>query len=116
MKKKIVSNNKLTANKKCKTEKQESEHDKLLLHMMSGYFANKQEQLDHALHEILKLSGSEFGYICFYDEESEEFVLNSWTKGVIEECSVEDKSEIYQLKETGVWGEVIRQENNYKND
>lgn len=83
--------------------------NKLLLEVLSRSFRNKQEQLDYALHELLELSGSQYGYIYLYSEEKEEFTLNSWTKGVMAECTVQGEPKIYKLANTGIWGEVIRQ-------
>ncbi len=85
------------------------QHKKLLLDMLSSSFQSKQEQLDYALHEILKITKSQYGYIYFYSEEKEEFVLNSWSRGVMKECSVEGEPRIYQLANTGIWGEVVRE-------
>lgn len=83
--------------------------NELLYDVLSKHFNSKQEQLDYALHELLKLSGSEFGYIYFYNEEKEEFVLNTWTEGVMRECKVKGEPKIYKLDKTGIWGEVVRQ-------
>lgn len=72
-------------------------------------FKGRQEQLDYVLHEALKLTESQYGYIYLYDEDRREFSLNSWTRGVMEECEVAEKQSIYQLDKTGIWGEVVRQ-------
>lgn len=82
--------------------------NKLLLDVLGSSFKSKQEQLDYALHGLLKLSGSKYGYIYFYDEKKAEFTLNSWTKGVLAECRVEDEPMVYKLENTGIWGEVVR--------
>jgi len=83
--------------------------NELLYDVLSKHFNSKQEQLDYALHELLKLTESEFGYIYFYNEEKEEFVLNTWTQGVMRECKVKGEPKIYKLDKTGIWGEVVRQ-------
>ncbi len=94
---------------KSKIQDRMLKHGKLLLEVLTRSFKSKQEQLDYALHEVLKISGSQYGYIYFYNEEKEEFILNSWTKGVMKECAVKDEPKVYQLKNTGIWGEVVRQ-------
>lgn len=86
-----------------------SMHNELMLEMLTRNFSGKQEQLDYVLHRLLKLTESEYGYIYFYNEGKEEFVLNTWTQGVMQECTVEGKQRIYQLANTGIWGEVVRQ-------
>ncbi|HZK18814.1 MAG TPA: PAS domain-containing protein [Clostridia bacterium] len=84
-------------------------HNRLLLEMLTRTHHGKQEQLDYALDEFLKISGSQYGYIYFYSEEREEFVLNSWTKGTMKDCTVKGEPRVYQLVDTGIWGEVVRQ-------
>ena len=81
---------------------------------ISQYNANTiQEFLDYALDEVIKLTRSKIGYIYFYDENKEEFTLNTWSKDVMKECSVLNPQTIYQLEKTGIWGEVVRQRKNY---
>ncbi|MEG3071250.1 MAG: GAF domain-containing protein [Candidatus Syntrophopropionicum ammoniitolerans] len=84
-------------------------HQRLLLEMLSRSFESKQKQLDYALHELLKITDSRYGYIYFYNEDKKEFILNSWTKGVMEECTVPGQPKVYSLDNTGIWGEVVRQ-------
>ena len=81
----------------------------ILADVLNLSFERDQEQLDYVLHEALKLTESEYGYIYLYDEEKQEFMLNSWTRGVMEACEVADKQTKYQLDKTGIWGEVVRQ-------
>lgn len=85
------------------------ERTKILADTQSFGFKSTQEQLDFVLHRALELTESRYGYIYLYDEEKKEFTLNSWTSGVMEECSVADPQTKYQLEKTGVWGEVVRQ-------
>jgi PAS domain S-box-containing protein len=68
-----------------------------------------QELLDFALNEAIKLTHSKIGYICFYDESTKQFMLNSWSKEVMKECKVMNPKTIYELRKTGCWGEAVRQ-------
>ncbi|MDW7658769.1 MAG: diguanylate cyclase [Bacillota bacterium] len=72
-------------------------------------FESIQEQLDYVLNECLKLTESQFGYIYLYDEDKEQFTLNSWSNGVMAECSIVNPQTVYALKKTGIWGEAVRQ-------
>ncbi len=45
----------------------------------------------------------------FLREEKQEFTLNSWSREVMEACSVQDPQTTYQLEKTGIWGEAVRQ-------
>ncbi len=42
--------------------------------------------MDATLEEVVALSDSVFGYIYYYSEETEEFTLHAWSKGVMESC------------------------------
>ena len=68
-----------------------------------------QELLDHSLNELIELTGSKFGYIFFYNEEAQQFILNTWSKGVTQECTVAEQQQVYDLAKTGIWGEAVRQ-------
>ncbi len=71
---------------------------------------NTQDLLDFALEEAIKLTRSRIGYIYHYNNEKQEFILNTWSKGVMEECDVDNPQSIYKLEKTGLWGEAVRQE------
>lgn len=68
-----------------------------------------QEFLDYALKQAIELTESRIGYIYHYNEKTCEFVLNTWSKEVMEACHVEKRETIYQLEKTGIWGEAVRQ-------
>jgi len=68
-----------------------------------------QDLLDFALNEAIKLTESKIGYIYHYYEDRKEFVLNTWSKGVMKECEIMEQPTIYQLEKTGLWGEAVRQ-------
>jgi PAS domain S-box-containing protein/putative nucleotidyltransferase with HDIG domain len=68
-----------------------------------------QDLLDFALDEAIALTGSKIGYIYFYDDETRQFTLNTWSKEVMQECTIAEPQTIYQLEKTGIWGEAVRQ-------
>lgn len=68
-----------------------------------------QKFLDFALNEALSLTGSKFGYIYFYHEDRQQFVLSTWSKDVMKECAVANPQACYELDKTGIWGEAVRQ-------
>ena len=65
--------------------------------------------LDYTLTEAIKITGSKIGYIYFYNDERQEFVLNTWSKEVMKECTITEAQTIYPLENTGIWGEAVRQ-------
>lgn len=80
-----------------------------------------QELLDFALSEVVNLTSSKIGYIYFYNENTRQFTLNTWSKEVMPECKVQDPQTIYYLDSTGCWGEAVRQRqpiiiNNYETE
>lgn len=93
--------------------------NQILVDVLSQDFESTQVQLDYVLNEAIKLTESKFGYIYLYNEETKEFILNSWSNDVMKECAVVEKLTKYQLEKTGLWGEVVRQRqpiivNNYE--
>jgi PAS domain S-box-containing protein/putative nucleotidyltransferase with HDIG domain len=68
-----------------------------------------QEVLDYALEEAIALTASQIGYIYSYDETTQQFTLITWSRDVMPVCSVAAPRTIYQLEETGLWGEPVRQ-------
>jgi PAS domain S-box-containing protein len=81
-----------------------------LMQEVSQYHAyTVQELLDFSLEKIIALTESDIGYIYHYNEEKQEFVLNTWSKNVMPACSVAEPQSLYQLDKTGIWGEVVRQ-------
>jgi len=82
---------------------------KSLLEILQMPIESVQEFLDFALDQALRLTESKIGYIYFYSEERKEFVLNTWSKGVMDECEVVEPQTCYELEKTGIWGEAVRQ-------
>jgi PAS domain S-box-containing protein len=77
---------------------------------ISQFSTNKiQELLDFALEEAIKLTNSKIGYIYFYNENTRQFTLNTWSKDVMKECQVANPQTVYDLDKTGIWGEAVRQ-------
>lgn len=82
---------------------------KSVVNILQSQSKNRQEILDMALNEAIQITGSEIGYIYYYNEGKQEFTLNSWSKNVMEACRVVDPQTCYELSKTGIWGEAVRQ-------
>lgn len=80
-----------------------------LLRISQYNATSTQDLLDFALSEAISLTQSAFGYIYFYNDTTRQFTLNSWSKGVMEVCTIMDPQTVYDLDNTGVWGEAVRQ-------
>ena len=77
--------------------------------ILSSKHDSIQDFLDFTLNEAIKLTNSKFGYIYYYSENKEQFTLNTWSKDVMKECEITEPQTVYNLKETGIWGEAVRQ-------
>ncbi|MDD2898015.1 MAG: PAS domain-containing protein [Desulfuromonadaceae bacterium] len=92
------------------TERKLNEQRMSLLLAISHYtFTTEQDFLDHALQLVLTLTGSTIGYIYFYNEQTRQFTLNTWSHEVMKECAVMEQKTVYNLDSTGIWGEAVRQ-------
>lgn len=96
-----------------KAAEQETKSNKLrmaaLLRMHEMADASRNLLLDFALAEALALSQSPVGYIFFYSEEQRRFTLYSWSMNALQDCLIQDKPTVYELENTGLWGEAVRQ-------
>jgi len=81
----------------------------IMFNVVNQEYDSIADWLDYVLNEMIKMTGSQFGYIYFVNEETKELILNSWSIGVMKRCHITEKQTVYQLEETGIWGEVIRQ-------
>src|SRR5512143_4166089 len=80
-----------------------------ILRISQYHAASLRELLDFALDEAIALSGSKFGYLYFYHEDTQDFILHAWSKDVMAECTIANPQTDYKLEKTGIWGEVVRQ-------
>ncbi len=87
----------------------EAERLKSLVSIVQYESESIQQLLDFALDEAIQLTKSKIGYIYFYDDIKKEFTLNTWSKDVMNECSIMNPQMVYQLHNTGIWGEAVRQ-------
>jgi diguanylate cyclase (GGDEF)-like protein/PAS domain S-box-containing protein len=69
----------------------------------------EEEILDFALDSITEVTGSQIGYIYRVSEDQTELTLHAWSKDVMKRCAVKDVPDVYQICETGLWGDPLRQ-------
>ncbi len=81
-----------------------------IINILQSKSSTVQEFLDLALNEAIKLTESKLGYIYWYNSKKKEFILNSWSKDVMNECAVMNPQTCYELEKTGIWGEAVRQQ------
>ena len=92
-------------------ERRQTEKARLesLLRISQYRATSMQDLLSYALKEAIGLTQSEIGYIYFYNDETRQFTLNTWSEGVMDLCSITDPKTVYDLDKTGMWGEAVRQ-------
>lgn len=86
---------------------------KVLVKILQYNPGSVQELLEYALEQSIKLTQSKIGYIYHYYPDKKQFVLNTWSKGVMDECSINEPNNIYELNKTGIWGEAVRQKKSF---
>jgi PAS domain S-box-containing protein len=80
-----------------------------LVRILHGTRTTIKELLHDTLREAISLTESQYGYIYRYDEDTQEFQLNTWSEEVMVACRVMKPQTCYELQKTGLWGEVVRQ-------
>lgn len=79
----------------------------LKLNKMSG--APLQEITNFVCEGAVKLTKSKIGYLAFVNEEKNVLTLHSWSRNAMKKCTITKKPIVYLLKDTGLWGEAVRQ-------
>ena len=92
-------------------ERRQSEKARLesLLRITRYQAKSMQDLLDYVLDEAIDLTQSEIGYIFFYNGKKRQFILNSWSHGVMDVCKISEQQTVFDLDKTGIWGEAVRQ-------
>jgi diguanylate cyclase (GGDEF)-like protein/PAS domain S-box-containing protein/putative nucleotidyltransferase with HDIG domain len=90
--------------------KRSMERHRILANALMMSFQSSQDQLDYALREALRLTGSQLGYIFLYDDKRRELKLKTWTEGVPEMCGIPVGQTVFKLERMGIWGEVVREQ------
>jgi PAS domain S-box-containing protein len=64
---------------------------------------------DFALEKAIELTHSAIGYLAFMNEDETVLTMYSWSRQAMQECMIKEKPIVYPVKNTGLWGEAIRQ-------
>ncbi len=63
----------------------------------------------YALEECIKLTSSKIGYLAFVSEDETVLTMQHWSNSAMAECAMIEKPIVYQMDQTGLWGEAVRQ-------
>ncbi|WP_320009349.1 diguanylate cyclase [Maridesulfovibrio sp.] len=67
------------------------------------------ELYDFTLEAAVRITRSDIGYVYFLNEDETQLRLYAWSKKVMPMCAVEMVPDCYNVEDTGVWGDAIRQ-------
>lgn len=68
-----------------------------------------QEICDFAVEQGVQLTQSEYGYLFFMNEDETVLTVHSWSSEAMAICAVPGLPKVYMVKDTGLWGEAVRQ-------
>jgi PAS domain S-box-containing protein len=99
------------------TERKRAEHDLLLnskrtdalLQLGQMAVASLKEITDFTLEKAVELTESKIGYLAFLNKDESVLTMHSWSKTAMKECTVSEKPVLYNVVDTGLWGEAVRQ-------
>jgi len=95
----------ITERKKLESER---EITMSLLRIINRYKNPDQDLLDIALKETIKLTDSEIGHICFYDEEKKMFTQAIFSEEIEAKYHLSEHITTYPLEYAGYMGEVVQ--------
>lgn len=71
--------------------------------------ATIKEVTDYTLEKSIEITNSEIGYLAFLNENETILKMYSWSKEALKQCAMQEKPLEFNLEETGLLGEVVRQ-------
>ena len=81
----------------------------IMFNVINQEYESVSEWLNYVLSQMIKMTGSEIGYLYLYDEGNKELTLHARSYGIENECFKDEDRTKYSLDEVGLCGEVIRQ-------
>lgn len=85
-----------------------SDNMEIVIDVLRYQAESVQQFLDYSLKKAMAMTGSEVGYIYYYDEEDQQLTLNSWANTKDEEYVVSHPETCCMLAGAGEWGDVVR--------
>jgi len=72
-------------------------------------YKDSKDFLNDVIEYMIELTESKIGYLYYYNDVKKEFILHAWSSSVMPACKVMNKKTIYNLEDTGCWGDVVRE-------
>jgi PAS domain S-box-containing protein len=96
-----------------KREEKVRQLNEIRLEAMIGLYAIRDKSLkkitDFALQNAVIITESQYSYLAFVSGDEDTMTMYSWSEQIISECQGYRNSISYQVKNTGLWGEAVRQ-------
>jgi PAS domain S-box-containing protein len=89
--------------------KQDESRANTLLELSQMTDHSAAEIANYAMESAIRLTGSTIGYIAFANEDETILTMHYWSTSAMQQCAMIDKPMVYPVKDTGLWGEAIRQ-------
>jgi len=86
-----------------------SETNRIVNRCMTDEFQTVEEQLDYAIEEAKRLTGSQFALVYSYHESKGELQLQQYSDKSLLNCSLDVRSSSLPVDEAGFLGEAIRE-------
>jgi PAS domain S-box-containing protein len=100
----------LTELKNIETElKAHNESLSSLLRLNQMLDASKDKIEEYTFNEAIRLTQSEIGYLGYMNQDETVMEVSFWSKNVLPECKIPDKTILFPLENAGLWAECIRQ-------
>jgi len=63
----------------------------------------------YVMEKGIELTKSKYGFVGLMNEDESVLTIHAWSRDVMVDCDVSDKSIEYPIDKAGIWGEVVRQ-------
>ncbi len=80
-----------------------------LLQLNQMHHASLQEIASYAMEEAVRLTRSRIGYLAFINQDESVLNMYAWSRSAMKECGIDQKTRVYPVADTGLWGETVRQ-------
>ncbi|APG27773.1 hypothetical protein A7E78_07945 [Syntrophotalea acetylenivorans] len=67
-----------------------------------------EDIIDFIVSSVISLTKSKIGYLAFVNEAAGTLIKHGWTRGALQECTMEKSSAGYSIEKAGLWAEVVR--------
>jgi PAS domain S-box-containing protein len=67
-----------------------------------------KEVCEFVLEASLPLTGSKIGFLGFLNDDETLMTIHSWSESVMSQCTIHEKPILFDIGESGVWGEAVR--------